>query len=104
MIIRTAYWCGALAASSEAAFFEGVVNLLPMMRQLPGVRDVFLKRPYEHENGPCYHFAELSVIFDSKDDLQLMLSSPGRANMRAAFAKLAPLYDGSIHHINFEAI
>jgi hypothetical protein len=31
-----------------------------------------------------------------------MLASEGRAAVRAAFAELVPLFDGTIHHVNFE--
>jgi hypothetical protein len=103
MIIRTAYWVGKLSDDNADAFFAGIQRIKPGMCALPGVKDVVLKRPYELEPGPCAHFAELSLLFESRDDLQRMLASDERAAVRAEFAKLAPLFDGSLHHINFEA-
>lgn len=102
MIVRTAYWSGDLPKENRDAFFAGIQALKPKLQILPGVRDVRLKRPYEAESGPCYHFAELSVVFDDRAGLEAMLASEGRQAVRADFAQLAPLFTGSIHHINFE--
>lgn len=103
MIVRTAYWVGSLPEDNADAFFDGVQRLKPLLGALPGVKDVILKRPYEFEPGPCAHFAELSVLFETADDLQAMLGSDGRNAVRAEFAKLASLWEGTLHHINFEA-
>jgi hypothetical protein len=88
MIIRTAYWTGTLKPGVEDEFFDGVMLLKPRLEALPGVKSK--------------QFCELSVVFDSKQDLATMLASEGRAAVRAAFAELVPLFDGTIHHVNFE--
>jgi hypothetical protein len=102
MIIRTAYWTGTLKPGVEDEFFDGVMLLKPRLEALPGVKSVYVKRPYEYEPASWKQFCELSVVFDSKQDLATMLASEGRAAVRAAFAELVPLFDGTIHHVNFE--
>lgn len=103
MIIRTAYWTGALKPGVEDQFFAAVMDIKPRLEALPGVRSAYVKRPYEFEPASWRQFCELSVVFDSKEDLATMLGSDGRPAVRAAFAELTPLFDGSIHHVNFEA-
>lgn len=102
MIVRTAYWTGALKPDAEDPFFAGVMRLKPRLAALPGVKAVYVKRPYAFEPASWVQFCELSVLFDSKEDLARMLASEARAAVRAAFAELMPLFEGTIHHVNFE--
>ena len=102
MIVRTAYWTGEPRPGAEQPFVAGVMRLKPRLAALPGVKAVHVKRPYAFEPASWRQFCELSVLFDSKDELARMLASGERAAVRAAFAELVPLFDGTLHHVNFE--
>lgn len=102
MIVRTAYWTGELKSGASELFFAGVMRLKPRLEKLPGVSAVHVKRPYEYEPAGWRQFCELSVLFEGKEELARMLASEERAAVRAAFAELAPLFEGQVHHVNFE--
>jgi uncharacterized protein (TIGR02118 family) len=80
-------------------YFESHV---PLMRRLPGIRELELYTRLDWVSGLPYPRAEYmqrnKVVFDSAAALAAALQSPIRAEMRADFLRFPPFTDGNRHN------
>lgn len=99
--IRSAFWIGR--PHDEAAFRAAIVDdLIPRMRNLPGVEAADSLWPARMEDGPPAIYCQVLVCYRSAGDLARMLASPERAAMREGVRALAAAFDGTISHIDYE--
>ncbi len=103
MWIRAAYWIGSVKPGDEAEFRAGIdTEMIPGLKALPGVRDATALWPQRPEIGAPDLACQILVTFDGRDDIDRMLASPERHELRARSAKIAALFDGKLSHIDCE--
>ncbi len=103
MWIRSAFWTGTVSAGAEARFQDGIDReLVPTLRQLPGVRDAKALWPKRLEDHPPPIACQILVEFDDRAAVDRMLASPERRAMRQRVRELVGLFDGTISHIDYE--
>ena len=103
MWIRAAYWIGQPKPGAEQRFRD-VINLemVPAFSRMAGVLDVKALWPVRLEGSPPGIACQFLVEFDSREDLDQMLSSPGRLEFRPRVMELIEMFDGAVSHIDFE--
>ena len=103
MWIRSAFWTGMPKAGSADRFHDAIDGMLvPALRALPGVRDAHALWPRRHEDQPPPIACQILVHFDSREDVDLMLASPERRDLRTRVVEIAGLFDGAVSHIDYE--
>lgn len=100
--IRSAFWTGKARAGAEQSFREHMDKvLLPGLKALPGVQDAAALWPRNLEDSPPAIACQVLVFFASRADLERMLSSDERRQLRPQVMQAAAMFDGSISHIEF---
>ena len=103
MIVRQAFFEGAIHAGRENAFKAYVADILmPMWLDFPGVREVRVLYAVERDDGAPAYPMVLWTVYDSKDALTAALSSLVRYESREATKGLLEMFDGHIHHHVFD--
>jgi hypothetical protein len=103
MWVRSAFWTGRPKPGSEALFRERIDALLPKLRVLPGVRGVRALWPRRLEDTPPDVYCQILVEFAGVTDIDAMLASPGRKELRGDVKSIAAQFDGAISHIDYES-
>ena len=103
MWIRSAFWTGSVRPGQEGRFQDAVDReLVPALRQLPGVADANSLWPRRREDQPPNIACQVIVEFAERDDVDKMLASPERHALRVRVKEIAALFDGTISHIDYE--
>jgi antibiotic biosynthesis monooxygenase (ABM) superfamily enzyme len=103
MWIRSAFWVGTVKAGREEEFRTAMNReLVPGLRNLPGVRAAKALWPQRLEHRPPKIACQILVEFDSEADVDRMLASPERTAMRARVLEIAELFDGALSHIDYQ--
>ena len=103
MWVRSAFWVGTVRRGNEEQFRRLVdEELIPVIRELPGPKAVKALWPAEREDNPPQIALQVIVEFERREDIDVMLASPGRAEVRSRAASLASMFDGVFCHINYE--
>lgn len=102
MWVRCGFWMGQPKAGREAAFREGVTDLVPRLAALPGVKGCRALWPERREDDPPAYACQTLVEFETLADLDGMLASPKRRAMREHVLVVLALFDGRISHIDSE--
>jgi hypothetical protein len=103
MIIRQAFFEGAIRAGKEDAFKAYVAEtLMPMWLAFPGVREVRVLYNIERDKGAPSYPMVLSTMYESRETLAAALDSPVRYESREATKGLLAMFDGHIHHHVFD--
>ena len=101
MWIRSAFWIGTIKAGFETKFRAGIDDdMIPGLKVLPGVRDASALWPQRPEEGAPSLACQILVEFDGREDIDRMLASPERQELRARAAGLAAMFDGKLTHID----
>ena len=102
MWIRSAFWIGTPKAGSEERFRELVDRVLvPAFRALPGVRDAKALWPEVREEHPPEIALQFLVEFDSRADVDRMLASDERRDVRPRVLEAIAMFDGKLSHIDY---
>lgn len=103
MWIRAAYWIGSVKPGQEAEFRTRIDGEMILgLKALPGVRDASALWPGRPEDGAPELACQILVTFDGREDIDRMLASPERHELRARSARIAALFDGKLSHIDCE--
>ena len=102
MWVRSGFWMGQAKAGQEAAFRDGVSDLVPRLAALPGVAGCRALWPERLEDDPPAIACQMLVEFDSQADLDGMLASPERRAMREHVLAVVARFDGRICHIDYK--
>ncbi len=103
MIIRQAFFEGAIRAGQEEAFKAYVAEkLMPMWLAFPGVREVRVLYDIERDEGAPSYPMVLSTMYESREVLAAALESPVRYESRDMTKGLLAMFDGHIHHHVFD--
>jgi hypothetical protein len=101
---RYAYFIGQPVEGKAEQFFSHLEQTVAGFSKLPGVKSAQLERPCYFETGAPEIYATVRISFNSLDDIEAALATPERQRLRAEFkANVAPLFEGTISHINYEA-
>ena len=101
-LIRSAFWLGRPKPGAEERFKAALNDeIMPMMRELPGVSDAQVLWPQEREDSPPDVACQILVFFKDRAAMEAMLSSAGRRAMRANVVALGAMFDGAMSHINY---
>ena len=104
MRARSAFWVGRLKPEFASGFVAAIdQEIVPAIKQLPGVRSVRALWPRHLEDQPPAIACQVPVEFASSDDIALMLASPNRRALRARVLELAAQFDGTLSHVNYES-
>ncbi|WP_375404443.1 hypothetical protein [uncultured Sphingomonas sp.] len=106
MWIRSAYWIGEVKPGRKHEF-RAVIDgeMVPALQGLPGVRSVRALWPMRPEENAPKIVCQLLVEFDDRDGIDLMLASAERLALRSGVgAKVPPLFDGQLSHIDCEVL
>lgn len=100
--IRSAFWTGTVKTGLEERFQQHMnAVLVPSLKALPGVQDVTALWPRNLEDSPPDIACQVLVRFANRADLDRMLSSDERRQMRPQVVEAIAMFDGSISHIEF---
>lgn len=100
--IRSAFWTGTAKGGAEARFQQLIDDVLvPGLRALPGVQSVSALWPRNLEDSPPAIACQVLVAFANRADVERMLSSEERRQLRPQVMEAVALFDGSISHIEF---
>jgi hypothetical protein len=103
MIIRQAFFEGAIHAGKENAFKAYVAEkLMPMWLAFPGIREVKVLYNIERDDGAPSYPMVLWTAYDSLETLASALESPVRYESREMTKGLMEMFDGRIHHHVFD--
>ena len=103
MWIRSAFWVGAAKAGQEENFQKKMnQSVVPGLRALPGVRDAKALWPKVREDNPPTIACQLIVEFASRADIDNMLASQARRDLRPKVLEVIALFDGQFSHIDYE--
>jgi hypothetical protein len=101
--VRSAFWLGRPHRGSEEVFFSTMNDeLLPCLKALPGVSDASVLWPKRYEDGAPDVFCQILVFFDSEADVERMLTSDERKDMRLRVIELSSRFEGIMTHIDYE--
>jgi hypothetical protein len=104
MWVRSAFWVGRPSAGHDAEFRRKILDVLsPGLKALPGVQGVRVLWPRRLEDSPPEIFCQILVEFAKQADIDLMLASPGRQELRREVRAIAERFEGAISHIDYEA-
>ena len=99
MIVRQAFFEGAIHAGREDAFKAYVADILmPMWLEFPGIREVRVLYAVERDEGAPAYPMVLWTKYDSREALAKALASRVRYESREATKGLLEMFDGHIHH------
>ena len=103
MWVRSAFWVGRIRPAFEHQFLAAIDDeLVPALRQLPGVRGARSLWPRRIEDAPPGIACQILVEFGSRADVDRMLSSTERQALRLRVREVAAMFEGTISHIDFE--
>lgn len=103
MYIRAAYWLGKPKEGEEQRFRALISDeLVPTMRGFPGVGQVRILWPEQHEEGAPPIYCQVLVDFADEADRQAMMTSPERTALRPRVLEAVALFDGQMAHVDFE--
>ena len=103
MWVRSAFWLGTPKPGQEEPF-EAHINrsVVPALRALPGVRDAKALWPRVREDDPPAIACQILVEFESRADVDGMLASPERRELRPKVLAAIAMFDGKFSHIDYE--
>lgn len=102
--IRSAFWTGRVKAGAETRFQQHMQEVLvPGLAAMPGVHGVYALWPRNLEDSPPAIACQVLVTFACRADLERMLASEERRQLRPQVAEAVSMFDGSISHIEFVA-
>lgn len=100
MIIRTALFVGDVAEANREAFDRSVrQDVLPLLRQLPGVVSAEVWKTGQQEDGLPEIYQSYQLRFDDLSGMEAMLQSDQRKAVHDAMARILPWFDGRIVHL-----
>jgi len=100
MIMRQAVFIGAVAEDRQPEFDAHVASeVLPLLRQLPGVTSAEALRTEEAETGAPDIYQIYQLRFRDLAAMETMLASPERKQVHDAMASILPWFDGIIVHL-----
>lgn len=103
MYIRSAFWVGAPKAGMEAAFRQLMDGtLIPAMQRFPGVYKARALWPASREDNPPDIHCQILVEFESRADVQRMMASAERTELRPKVIEARAMFEGSFSHIEYE--
>ena len=103
MWVRSAYWVGSPKAGKDGELRRLLdEEIVPAMRDLPGVADIKTLWPQRREDDPPKLSCQVLVEFATLEDLNRMLASPERLALRPRVLQARSLFDGTLSHIDFE--
>lgn len=103
MIVRQAFFEGAIHAGREDAFKAYVADILmPMWLEFPGIREVRVLYAVERDEGAPAYPMVLWTKYYSREALAKALASRVRYESREATKGLLEMFDGHIHHHVFD--
>lgn len=103
MYVRCAFFEGTVDAQHRERFNSFInTELVPLLRQFPGLRDLRILRPEWSEDGAPQILLQTEMLFDSKEALERALDSDVRRKSREVAAEILPLFKGRLYHINYE--
>lgn len=102
--IRSAFWTGKIKPGAEARFQQHMNEVLvPGLSAMPGVQGACALWPRHLEDSPPAIACQVLVHFSSRSDLERMLASDERRQLRPQVLEAIGMFDGSISHIEFVA-
>lgn len=100
MIIRTALFVGDVAEAHREAFDRSVrQDVIPLLRQLPGVVSAEVWKTGQQEDGLPGIYQSYQLRFDDLSGMEAMLQSDQRKAVHDAMACILPWFDGRIVHL-----
>ena len=103
MWIRSAFWVGSPHDANGSGFDRAIdAELVPALRDLPGVSNARALWPRRLEDSPPAIYCQVVVEFADVAALETMLASPQRASLRSRVREVAAMFDGTISHIDYE--
>lgn len=105
MIIRCAYLEGTVAEADRADFDRRMIEqVLPAVREYPGLRDVKLRRLVDAEESGAPVYMAFDLYFDNLEAMRAALASEARQIIRRKIAAAMGSFDGRVRHLVFEDI
>lgn len=100
MIVRTACLQGHVEPRNIERFDAFIrTQIVPLMKQFPGVRSVRVMRALRTEDGGPHIHMTFESIYDSQDAMTLALAHPVRQQLKQRMAEILPLFTGHLFHI-----
>lgn len=100
MIVRSACLEGQPQPGQAQTFDAFIVReIVPLMKQFPGVRATRILRSVRVEDGGPPLYLSFESVYDSQEAMQAAFEAPVRQRLRARLAQIMPLFDGRIFHI-----
>jgi hypothetical protein len=103
MLIRSAFWIGQ-PKPQQGDRLKALINdeLIPAMRQFPGVSAVRALWPKDREDNPPGIYCQVILEYASAEEMRHMMESKARADLRPQVIAAVGLFDGTLSHINYE--
>ena len=103
MILRTAFFQGAVRAGCERAF-EDLLDrtLIPLWRRFPGAEEVRVLRPLSADAGAPGFALVLAIRYPDVASMEAALASSIREQTREPTNALRALFDGTVFHVTFD--
>ncbi|QUT05573.1 hypothetical protein KFK14_21865 [Sphingobium phenoxybenzoativorans] len=76
-------------------------EIVPAMRLFPGVASVRAMWPESFEADTPNLYCQVLVECKSKEDLETMMDSEARTNLRPSVLAAFDIFDGTVGHIDF---
>lgn len=103
MIIRSAVLEGSVAEENRAQFDHHMgFTVLAAIARYPGIREVRLRRPVEHEAGAPPVYMVFDLWFDTLADMHAALASPIRQEVRSKIGEVMEHFKGRVYHLVLE--
>lgn len=100
--IRSAFWTGKVKRGAEERFREHIDTVLvPGLCALPGVQSAAALWPRNLEDSPPAIACQVLVCFANRAEVEKMLASDERRQLRPQVLEAVAMFDGSISHIEF---
>lgn len=101
---RYAYFVGQPVQGKSEQLISQLQAIVAGFAKLPGVQSAQLELPRYFEPGAPQIYAAVRISFNTLEDIDIALATPERQRLRQEFVEnVAPLFDGTISHINYEA-
>ncbi|MDN5569306.1 MAG: NaeI family type II restriction endonuclease, partial [Paracoccus sp. (in: a-proteobacteria)] len=105
VVTRSAIFQGRILSGQEDAFYRAVAqHMLPAWQQMLHAQAVRVYRPVQAEPGLENVFLVQQIDYPSHQAIAEALASPRRQAAMDAMQILRPMYEGSHHHIIYDAV
>lgn len=103
MWVRSAFWTGTVKPGAEQEFRDRIGrDVMPCLIKLPGVRAARVLWPQRRDENAPPVVCLILVEFPTERDLEAMLCSEGRQELRRRVKEVTALFDGVFTHIDYK--